>query len=301
MTSRDWLSIGRVLSLTFIAWLVPPRLWRKAAVATSSVGRSDRSAVAYRQNLAQKYSLSDIAAITIRRRAYLRELRFEILGLNGPWRSWRPPIRLIGAAHLQQAIEAGRGAILWVTETSFSTLIAKMALHAAGYRACQLSRPQHGFSTTPFGMRFLNPIWTRIEDRFIAERILIKGETGAEALAVLRERLGANHIVIITVVPQAHKLVEVPFLHSRLPLPTGPIRLAKTTGAALLPVFTLARDDGGFDVTIHHPLYPVAAEVDDASIATGYAKLLQTFALHHPAQWNGWQWLKHDTEKSGDG
>ena len=220
MTIFDIRDIGKIAALTLIAWLLPPHLWRKAARATSSIGRDDRSGPAYQRNLAHKYSKSDIATIRYKHRAYLRELKFQILGLIGSWRSWRPDIRLVGTAHLQTALEGGGGAILWVTETVFSTLIAKIALHDAGYHAYQLSRSQHGFSMSPFGVRFLNPIWTGVEDRFIADRVVIKGDTATDALAILRARMAENQVIIITVVAQAHKFVWVPFLRDLLPLPT---------------------------------------------------------------------------------
>ena len=43
---------------------------------------------------------------------------------------------------------------------------------------------------SPFGVRFLNPVWTEVEDRFIAGRVVIKGEAAADALAILRARMG---------------------------------------------------------------------------------------------------------------
>ncbi len=259
-------------------------------MVTRSIGRTDRCWPAYKNILAHKYSESEIADISARRRGYVRELSLQILGQNGPWRSWRPDIRLNGIAHLRKAIEGGHGAILWVTETAFSALIVKMALHNAGYQAIQLSRPGHGFSSSRFGVRFLNPLWIEVENRFIAERVLIIGETASEALAVLRARLAANRIVVITVGTQAHKLAQVPFFQAQLRLPTGPIRLARTTGAVILPIFAFAKDNGGFEVSIEEPL-PTCGQASDESIAAAYAKRMEPFVLENPDQWRGWNWL----------
>ncbi|MGA9428514.1 MAG: lysophospholipid acyltransferase family protein [Xanthobacteraceae bacterium] len=291
MTVTDIFDTAKIAALTVVAWLVPPGLWRKVARATSSIGRDDRSGPAYQRNLAHKYSQSDIAALRRRRRTYLRELKFQILGLIGPWRSWHPHIHLVGTANLQKALEAGRGAILWVTDTVFSTLVTKMALHDAGYQVLQLSRSQHGFSMSPFGVRFLNPIWVGVEDRFIAGRVVIKGDTATDVLPILRERMAENKFVIIVVVPQAHKFIWVPLLRDIYPLPTGPIRLARSAGAPILPVFTVATGDGGYDVSIHEPVYAPAAPANDESVAQAYARQLQGFVDTHPDQWNGWQWL----------
>lgn len=295
MTKDDILDVGRIAALTLAAWVLPPRFWRKAAIATKRTDRIDRFGPVGKYFLAANHSEAEIARMGVRCASYVRELKLQIMGLNRPWRSWRPDIRLKGEDHLQKALERGHGAILWVTESVFSTLIVKMALHHAGYRACQLSRPYHGFSYSPFGVRFLNPLWARVEDRFIAERLLIQGGYGdaaGDVMDTVRDRLAANGIVYITVAPLAHKFVEVPFLHARLHMPTRPIRLAAETGAALLPVFAFANSDGSFDVSIEEPLNPPGAQNDTESIAAAYAKRLESFVREHPDQWTGWTFNK---------
>jgi len=292
MINRDILIFCKIVALTLIAWLLPPRFWRKAAMSTAWIGRNDPCWPAYRHVLGSKYADSEIARISARRRSYTRELQLEILGLNCPWWSWRPDICLKGIDHLQRALANEHGAILWVTETSFSTLIVKMALHNAGYRTCQLSRPGHGFSPFSFGARVFNPIWTGVEDRFIAERILIIGEHSADVMSVLREKLAANRIVSITVVPLARKFAEVPFFQDQLQLPTGPIRLAMATGAALLSVFAVTKGNGEYEVSIEEPLYPTRNHANIECIAATYAERLETFVLEYPDQWSGWHWLQ---------
>jgi hypothetical protein len=286
MNIRDARDVIKLIELGAIAWLFPPRFWRKVAFALCSIGRARHYSPAYQKILERKYSKSEIAGFNIRHRAYLKELRLQILGLSGPWRSWHPDIRVTGTTHLSGALERGNGAILWVTPTAFSTLVSKMGLHDAGYRACMLSRPVHGFSPSKFGVRFLNPIWTGVEDRFIAERILIFGEYAAEALKTVRARLAENKSVIITVGGEAHKFTEVPFFDTQLRLPIGPIRLARTMGAPILPVFTTTKDNAAFEVSIQEPLQPAGAEWDDESVAATYAKRLEAFVLDHPEQWS---------------
>ena len=291
MTIRDLLQLGKIIALTLIAWCVPPRFWRNAAATTGRFGGVDRCWPVYEQILGQKFSRSEIVAISARRHIYRRELKLQILGLNGPWRRWRPDIRLNGEVHLRIALERAHGAILWVLETSFSTLIVKMALHNAGYSTVQLSRAGHGFSNTFFGIRFLNKIWTRVENRFIAERVVIVGENANEAMRLLRTRLAKNGIVIITVASSAHKFASVPFFNKQLELPTGPIRLALATGATLLPVFAVTEANGEFEVSIEEPLYPSSNPATIEDIAAAYAKRLEPFVLKHPDQWTGWDWL----------
>jgi len=299
MTARDAVDVGKLAILMFLAWLLPARCWRRTAQATRSIGQADPCWPAYRHILKHRYSESEIAGISIRRRVYNREMKLQILGLNAPWHRWHADIRLNGVAHLREALSRGSGAILWVTESSFSTLIVKIALHRAGYRATQLSRPEHGFSTSRFGIRILNPLWTRVENRFIAERILIVGDNGSDALAKLRSRLADNRIVIITVVPHAHRFAEVPFRNAKLLLPTGPIRLARTTHASLLPVFAFARPDGAFEVSIEAPLRVSGDDVGDDCVAAAYAERLESFVLQCPDQWNGWHGLMAGMQYAG--
>jgi hypothetical protein len=176
MNLRNLQEIARVSALTMAAWSLPPVLWRRAAMITCKVGHADRDYDVYQKLLGPSYSAAEILQISHKRRALARETKLQILGLNGPWRSWFPGIRLNGKENLAIAREKGKGAILWVTETAYNDLIAKMALHRFGYRAVQLSRPDHGFSGSSFGMRYLNPLWARVENRFIEERIMITGD-----------------------------------------------------------------------------------------------------------------------------
>ncbi len=292
MTVRDFVQSSKIVLLAAVAWCVSPRYWRKAASLTAKIGKRDCHLPVYDFILGPKLSKAEIVDVAEKRHAYTRELKFQILGLAGPWRAWRPDILLSGQPNLQRALDRGRGVILWVMETTFSTLIVKMALHKAGYHTCQLSRPGHGFSTeTAFGLRYLNPIWTGVEDRFIAERIVIAGESAADALGTVRERLAKNGIVMITLAPLAHKFAEVPFFQTHVQLPTGPVRLAQTTGASLLPVFAFAKPDGGFEIAISEPVHPISGTESTNDITAAYAKCMESFILEHPDQWAGWDWL----------
>jgi lauroyl/myristoyl acyltransferase len=292
MTVRDCVQTCKILLLTIAAWCASPRYWRKAALLTAKIDKRNCRPPVYDFILGQTLSEAEIADIVEKRHAYTRELKFQILGLAGPWRSWRPDTLLSGQPILQHALRRGRGVILWVVETTFSTLIVKMALHKAGYYACQLSRPGHGFSTeTSFGLRYLNPIWTGVEDRFIAERIVIEGESATDALRRLRERLAKNAIVMITLAPLAHKFADVPFFKTHVQLPTGPVRLAQTTGASLLPVFAFAKPDGGFEIAIKEPVHPINGPDSTNDITAAYAKCIEALILEHPDQWAGWDWL----------
>ncbi len=101
-------------------------------------------------------------------------------------------------------------------------------------------------------------------------------------------------MVSITVRDIGRRPLEAPFLDGTIALAAGAANLAYSSGAALLPVFTLADKNGGFRVAIEAPL-EVAAEAERGAaferVARQYAALLESYVLDHPDQWFGWSHL----------
>jgi hypothetical protein len=81
-------------------------------------------------------------------------------------------IRLRGLEHLAPALACGRGAILWTADFPAAGEATKIALSRAGWPLAHLSRIEHGFSKSRYGIRVLNPLRVRFEKRYLAERIL---------------------------------------------------------------------------------------------------------------------------------
>jgi lauroyl/myristoyl acyltransferase len=177
--------------------------------------------------------------------------------------------------------------VLWVAPFVYSDLVAKKGLHEAGFRVSHLSRPRHGFSRTRFGIRILNPIWTRIEDRYLEERVRVGNGSGS-ALERLRARLQENRIVSITVGDEARRTVRVAFFDIGLRLATGPLHLARTAKAVLLPVFAVRKDREALEVHVESPLCGAAGDDGDGfyeTAALGYAERLERYVLAYPNQW----------------
>jgi lauroyl/myristoyl acyltransferase len=204
---------------------------------------------------------------------------------------WRPDVTVKGTEHIAAARAQGHGVVLWVAPFVYSDLVTKKALHEAGCKVSHLSRPDHGFSSSRFGIRILNPIWTRIEDRYLLERVRLQDGPGlGSALAVLRRRLQEKQIVSITATRHARRTVCVTFLNAELHLPIGPVRLARAANAVLLPVFTIRTDAGKFVVTIDDPLAgPTAGSGDEPpeAVIRRFARTLEGYALNYPSQWTG--------------
>lgn len=282
--------------LTAIAWLLPEPRWPAAAQALSPLAVSgltpDRegSARAIERTLGRRLPAASARGI-------LRGMAGEgILSLLQVLRShrgdrWAPAVGLAGFERVEKARQAGRGVILWVAHGFHGHLGAKVAFGRAGLAVTHLSSPTHGLSSSRFGIRYLNRLQTTVEDRYIAERVLLPMQGQNAALNVLVRRLRANRVVSITAQRGTGRTVDAPFLEGMLPLAPGGPALAHMTGAALLPVFAFRSAEGVIEVTVEAPIAMRADAPRDAAVAQAvgaYAAILEPYVLRHPDQWLGW-------------
>ncbi|WP_027132888.1 LpxL/LpxP family acyltransferase [Geminicoccus roseus] len=264
---QDLKLLARLPLSAALAWAVPERHWhalalRAAGLEPATLARTARKIAAM---IGPDRLPEPAAGLARRQLALIRLDQFCFLRSYRPG-GWRPLLTLHGQDHLDQALAAGRGAILWVAPTVFQWLPAKRTLAEAGYRLHHLSSPQHGFSTpSRFGLAWLNPIRTRVEDRYLAERVMLG--TDGQAKAALRRLtllLRQNQVVSITLGSAGARTIRAPLLNGWLRAASGAPHLAARTGAALLPVITLRNGDGSFTTRIGAPLgRPGAAASDD--------------------------------------
>jgi lauroyl/myristoyl acyltransferase len=204
---------------------------------------------------------------------------------------WVPAVRLAGFDRIERALQAGRGVVLWVAHAFHGHLAAKVAFRKAGLSVSHLSRPTHGFSSSRFGIGYLNRIQTAVEDRYLAERILLPLEGQNAALNLLVRRLRANGVVSITAQRGTGRTVDAPFLGGSLALAPGAPALADMTGATLLPVFAFRDESGVVEVTVEPPIEIRSGAPREAAVAhavRSYAAVLEPYVLRHPGQWLGW-------------
>ncbi len=203
----------------------------------------------------------------------------------------RPKIDIEGLDHLTEALGRGRGAVLWVDYFAFANLLAKIAMHRAGHPLHHLSHPRHGYSETRFGMRWLNPVTARIENRYLAERVTLSLSSAARALRTLQGRLEAGLPVSFSARPTGSQVVETPFLDGILPLASGAPALAHSAGSTLLPLSVVRTAPGRYRAAIEPPL-PLDPEAPRKeavpAAAHAYARRLEPVVLRHPEQWQGW-------------
>ena len=300
-TRSDALTAVRLLGSVAIALCLPQSTWPWIARKTSWLGGvlGGKSIEAVGARIARALGRNEAdegmeLAAALRGARY--EVAFQALRGLGP-AGWHPRIEVSGREHLDAALAAGKGAVLWVAHFVFAPNVAKVGLHDLGFRVNHLSRPDHGFSSTRFGLRFLNPVRSKFEDAYLESRIVFDRANPAPALLRARKIVGRNGIVSFTAGAwEGSSVVEADFLQSRITLAMGPVWLARASGAALLPVFamrTAAPDE--FRVEIGAPIeVPKSAPEEDSfvSATAEYLKRLEPRVLAYPGQWRGWSSLK---------
>jgi hypothetical protein len=209
---------------------------------------------------------------------------------------WRMRSRIEGDEAVRKAQADGKGVILWIAHFVFNGLPLKRSLREAGYRVSHLSRPEHGFSSTRFGVKFLNPIRSHVEERYLEERILIKRGSEQVALRKAHKLLQQGKIVSITAGHwEGREVASMPVGSTSLPVSTGAPGLAFVTGSLLLPVFIALQDDGVFKVVIGNKIDVGQCEDRVSAVKRGVEEMsrqLLPHILETPGQWRGWKYLK---------
>lgn len=298
--------IGTVLGLpvlVLITTVVPERLWQPMCFALAKLFNGFVSNARKRRILARlKTSASPTANDVFRLTSLRSEQRLQTIR---EWTlGWRPELHLEGEEHLKAARDAGKGAVLWIARFSFAALAEKMTFAKYGYETYHVSRPQHGFSDTAFGMKYLNPIRVKVEYRYAAGRILINSERPADSMNEARKLLKENRFVSIAGgTTEGQLLVFTQFAGKRMRFTAGPPRLAKLTGAPLLPVFVL-RDEKtlAYRVVVGAPINLENGASKDEMIANAVQEFADRHQPHiatHPLQWRDWKLLMRRKRKKG--
>ena len=271
--------------LTALSWLLPHR-WHGAFARL--VGKPAR--------LALNSGPQTVARIAALRGCHREEAEQLLVALATEdlratmelLRCYRPPgpfpvVDLSGLEHVEAGLGAGRGVILWVGHFVHNPLTSKVAMSRAGYGVHHLSHPRHGFSSTRFGMNYLNKIRTVAENRYLAERVTLALDTAKPALARLHNCLEGNHIISMGARATGSRPLRVPFMNGAITLAPGAPVMALKTGAALLPAIPM-REPSGLKMTIGPPL--VADSVQ--KLADAYMTYTAPYVTRLPAQWLGW-------------
>ena len=293
LSATDLAVVSSLPLLLGLSWGLPEGAWPRlcAAVAPLAVRMHTGDPAAAVETIRRSLGGRDLGTPLARILAQLSgEQILAILQLLRTYRpgGWSPSIRLTGWQHVEAAQARGRGLILWVGKTVYGDLVAKIACYRAGLAVSHLSRASHGFSSSRFGVRVLNPIHTAVEDRYLRERVSLTVHGGRAAMQILANRLSGGGAVSIAVHSNTKRPVTAPFLEGQVVLSPGAPVLARRTGAALLPVFAFRDPSDGLTLTIEAPL-EVPDREDSAAVAVAqYAERLTPYVLKYPGQWSGW-------------
>jgi len=298
ITPKDIYEVPRLVTQGVLSWTLPEAAWwplsrlfgRVNAATHPQRTRNETAGVmAVLAGTSAEAMMQSVAADNWANRY---EERFHYMRAWCPG-GWKPEIELVGAEHVSAALCKGRGILFWAGNFSFNDLVTKMAWHRLGLAVSHFSRPIHGFSTTEFGVRYLNAVRRRIEDRYLGERLMAELHETQTTMKRMRERLSGNGAVSFTVGNKGRHTATATFLAGEITLATGPLALARGVRATVLPVFTLRRAPRKFEVTIASPLElpeDASGNVDYAAAVQTYADTLAPFVLRDPGQWRGWRY-----------
>ncbi|MBT8442558.1 MAG: hypothetical protein KJO76_09250 [Gammaproteobacteria bacterium] len=302
---RDVGLILGLAGLALISWVWPERYWQVFTRMTAAVvcpvlrlagrGHTAIMSVVLEKQPAnfdvQKIENANFAARLEEQLQYLREYRPG---------GWQPSLRMAGAENVERALQRGTGCILWIDPLVFCPLVAKKALHAAGYPPSHLSRYYHGPSNSEFGRRFINVITSRCEDRYLATRLIMK--PGSELVQTRRlcHLLKSNEVVSIACSHHGASISELPINVGRLPCATGAPTLAVDMNAPLLPVSVATASAGGFEITIGAPLPASPAPNRRAAVRgllAANATRLESIVNARPASFAAWRNMRLPTSR----
>jgi KDO2-lipid IV(A) lauroyltransferase len=187
-------------------------------------------------------------------------------------------IQVHGLEHLDRALAAGKGVIAFSAHIGNFTLIGPK-MSASGYA---------------FNMLVKDPRYPSVAEAF---HILQEGQGGKfiyvepwdKALRQILSRLRKNEVVCMLADEKKTKSdIYVDFFGHPAPTAPGPAVLSLRTGAPLVPVFIVRKDDG-----LHHIYIEPRLELslngdrtkDIHTIVASYTRVIEDFIKMYPDQW----------------
>lgn len=161
---------------------------------------------------------------------------------------------LDGENHLDSALSASNGAVIGVSHFgSWKMIIA--ALGYSGYMVNQIGLdPEYFIEENKTQHHNVIMMLEAQSERSIPAKFIYLNRE--KTLRKAFEALKRNEVVINSFDGFIGKdIIEVPFLEGNNRLATGPLRLAASTGAPLLPTFAARQKDGRYKINIHKPIF----------------------------------------------
>ncbi len=286
----------RAIAVLFpLAWLFPVSGW------PSLCTRINRLLGARKSRYTKK--VADVVAVALEEDDPGRALDVAHRILSGRleyymycFRHYRPgpaPVaaRVEGLHHVADARRDGRPIIMWAPPQLFASLLLKQAFHDQGLALHHVSANIHGFlARSRFGRRHLNPVITRIEDRFLAERIWYQPNDLIKVSLRIDRILRDGGILSVTAGAGPRSEMTGSLLDGRhaIRLAIGPIKLAWRHEAVILPCYLERVPDGTFIAHITEPLDVAASDDPSECVAMAmreYADRVSSVIMAQPSLW----------------
>jgi lauroyl/myristoyl acyltransferase len=216
------------------------------------------------------------------------------------WRDympWNRPLvaRLIGGEHIDAALAAGRGAVLWSCTSGPGSRAALRCLANVGHKLVSLRDHAHPFSNSRFCRTMMNPIPNHVDNRYLDSVVIADEDNTVLAMEALAKHLAANRVVLVAANGAFGKPHEIPFFGGTLSLDLGAPALAMRGTAPLIPLFCRPVETGGYELIAEPPLITglenPSQEARTAAVshlADQYAATLERHLKHQPRIWESW-------------
>ena len=201
-----------------------------------------------------------------------------------------------GIDRLEQAIEKGRGVILWESNAFSNRARSKQILYVKGFRVHQIHSENHleGFlnphpSGTWVQRQVIKRVLEKFEMQYLKEIIYLPRSDSLAFTKTLVDRLSQNAILCVS--GDAHagqKRIPLKlFRHIEL-FPTGMVSLAKISGATLLPIFCVSEGTDRKCLVIEEPITIDRGLERERGLESGvsqYVRLLESYIRRYPKQY----------------
>ena len=207
--------------------------------------------------------------------------------------------RVIGWNHLEHALAAGKGVILWENGNFGRRFWAKQILDRKGVRVHQIRGANHlggleidNATATWVRRCVIRPFFDDAERPYVAELIFLPSTGNLSYGRTLLQRLRENAAICVAADGEAGaRLLAVPFLGVSYHFSTGMVSLARMSGAAIVPIVCRETDDGKACLIIEEAIR--VGEDEDRErqieqIIARYAALIEPYIQRDPASYRKW-------------
>ena len=285
--------VGWLLLATVAGAVLPAR-------ASFSVGRAAAAVSAlmphHRRTMARMkraLNLDQASAKAMMRRQINRKFDNSISFFRDVFHSDGRTVTMCGLEHLWRAHKHGKGVVIWMADMASASDAAQLGFCQAGFPLAHMTRPEHGFSMSRFGMTFLNPLKRAHERRFLSRHIMYDRANPGEALDAMAQTLRSGGLLsVLATTYEGRTLAEADFLGGRCQVAAGPPRLALDAGCPVLPLFVIADEahPGHYRCELQAPLAMRNRDKKLAAraAAADFLHRLEQVVRDHPAAWRGW-------------